>query len=403
MIFDESYFQSPPLWRRYEFLVPVISDEKIQESRMAFHVVDWLPPDFGAVGQHAVIHARALAEQGAKVCLVGLSSRVTVPTRETSLHSSLLEFKRLPAKRYDKQDAVRRLFWSLRTNARLILEVIRDRRSRDADLLFTGSPPFMLFFAFFAKWTRGMRLIYRITDFYPEVLIAAYGKTTALSLLQRLTWFFRHRVDEFQVLGEDQRRILEGHGIRPDRITLLRDIPPFAMSGKETAAQRPAALDGYKILLYSGNYGVAHEINTVIQGLKYHHQKGKARFGLWLNASGSAVSEISGALKDARIPFALTAPVNVNDLAGVLLAADALLISLRSEFSGYVMPSKVYGCIASGKPIVFVGPETSDVHLLCQQAGDVNYEHITPGDVEGFSAALDRLASMSAERPGRLA
>src|SRR6202012_1822667 len=98
-----------------------------------------------------------------------------------------------------------------------------------------------------------------------------------------------------QVLGEDQRRILEDHGVPPERITLLRDIPPFAITGKETAAQRPAALEGYKILLYSGNYGVAHEINTVIQGLKYHHQKGRARFGLWLNASGSAVSEVVGA------------------------------------------------------------------------------------------------------------
>lgn len=365
---------------------------------MAFHVVDWLPPDFGAVGQHAVIHARALAEQGAKVCLVGLSSQITSPTLETSLHSSLLEFKRLPAKRYDKQDAVRRLLWSLGTNSRLIREVIRDRRSRGADLLFTGSPPFMLYFAFFAKWLRGMRLIYRITDFYPEVLIAAYGKTAGLSLLERLTWFFRHRVDEFQVLGEDQRRILEDHGVAPERITLLRDIPPFAMTGKETVAQRPAALEGYRILLYSGNYGVAHEINTVIQGLKYHHQKGCARFGLWLNASGSAVSEVVSSLKEAGVPVAVTEPVDVKDLAGVLLAADALLISLRSAFSGYVMPSKVYGCLASRRPIVFVGPATSDVHLLCRRAGDVVYEHIMPGDVVGFSAALDRLAE-TAEPP----
>jgi hypothetical protein len=382
--------------------LPVTSEKTFREAAMAFHVVDWLPPDFGAVGQHAVIHARALAEQGANVCLVGLSSRITAPTLETALNSRFLEFKRLPAKRYDKQNAFRRLLWSLRTNARLILEVIGDRRSRGADLLFTGSPPFMLFFAFFAKWTRGMRLIYRITDFYPEVLIAAYGKTIALSLLEKLTWFFRHRVDEFQVLGEDQRRILEEHGIPPERITLLRDIPPFAMTGSEAVAQRPAALEGYKILLYSGNYGVAHEINTVIQGLKYHHQRGRGRFGLWLNASGSAVSDILDTLRNTGVPVVLTPPVNVNDLAGVLLAADALLISLRNEFSGYVMPSKVYGCLASGRPIVFVGPATSDVHLLCQQAANLSYDHIMPGDAEGFSAALDRLAEMSGPRSGKL-
>ena len=80
----------------------------------------------------------------------------------------------------------------------------------------------------------------------------------------------------------------------------------------------------------------------------------------------------------------------------LLVTADAHLISLRPEFSGIVLPSKVYGCIASGRPILFVGPASSDVDLLCRESGLPEYEHVEAGDVAGFAAALDRLARREA-------
>ena len=50
------------------------------------------------------------------------------------------------------------------------------------------------------------------------------------------------------------------------------------------------------------------------------------------------------------------------------MAADAHLVTLRPQFSGIVLPSKIYACLATRRPIVFVGPQSSDVHLLCLKA-----------------------------------
>jgi hypothetical protein len=83
-------------------------------------------------------------------------------------------------------------------------------------------------------------------------------------------------------------------------------------------------------------------------------------------------------------------------LPRLLVSADVHLISLRPAFSGIVLPSKVYGCIASRRAVLFVGPTGSDVHLLCGAADLPAYEQVDPGDVVGFAVALDRLA-----RPGR--
>jgi hypothetical protein len=79
----------------------------------------------------------------------------------------------------------------------------------------------------------------------------------------------------------------------------------------------------------------------------------------------------------------------------MLMAADAHLVTLRPQFSGIVLPSKIYACLASKRPIVFVGPQSSDVHDLCLESACTFYRHVNPGDPAAFAAALERLADWS--------
>src|SRR5205823_5268054 len=96
---------------------------------------------------------------------------------------------RLHADAYQKQRYAHRLWWTARINLRLVWQVVRDPRSRRAEVLFTGAPPFMLHFIVLAKLLRRVRLTYRVTDFYPEVLIAELGPRRWLRALLRLTWW----------------------------------------------------------------------------------------------------------------------------------------------------------------------------------------------------------------------
>ena len=93
--------------------------------------------------------------------------------------------------------------------------------------------------------------------------------------------------------------------------------------------------------------------------------KAAARFGLWLNATGRNADRLEAGLRDAGVPVARGRTVPLEQLAGLLMAADAHLVTLRPQFSGIVLPSKIYACLATRRPIVFVGPQSSDVHLLC--------------------------------------
>jgi hypothetical protein len=338
--------------------------------------------------------------QRRSIYLIGLTSGASRVEQEVFPGGGELEISRISAVPYDKGRIVKRLLWTIRTNFRLIREVIRHPASRGAEVLFTGSPPFMLFFVVPLKVLRKVRLIYRITDFYPEVVVAELGRQGILLRgLQSLTWFLRRRVDSLEVLGEDQHQILLNGGIPAARISIKRYRSPVLWTGNERPLPSPPELTGYKILLYSGNYGLAHEADTVVEGLIRHHRNGSGRFGFWLNASGQNADAVYTRLSVAQVPIARSRPVTLDSLARLLAAADVHLITLRTQFSGIVLPSKVYACIESRRPILFVGPATSDVHVLCMRSEQLLYRRIEPGDANGFAEALEYFADQDTASP----
>jgi hypothetical protein len=65
---------------------------------------------------------------------------------------------------------------------------------------------------------------------------------------------------------------------------------------------------------------------------------------------------------------------------------------LKDAFVGFVMPSKIYACIESDRPVLFVGSATSDVDLLARAAGVGRYRRVGCGNAADFAAALEELA-----------
>jgi hypothetical protein len=143
--------------------------QKDRRERLLY-LCDWLPPDYGAVGQYSLQFARELAAEGRDVVLAGLSSRESSDTAEP-LGQGHLRQVRLRAPAYDKTSILIRLLWTVRVNTRLIWRL--RRQLCDADVVvFTGSPPYLLHWLAPLNLLLRKKLVYRITDFHPECLIA---------------------------------------------------------------------------------------------------------------------------------------------------------------------------------------------------------------------------------------
>ncbi|HZF08601.1 MAG TPA: hypothetical protein VFE33_07420 [Thermoanaerobaculia bacterium] len=360
------------------------------------YLCDWLPPDFGAVGQYSLLFARQRAAAGEDVVLAGLSSTAGRATEET-VGTGRLRIVRRQAPAYDRANLRARALWTARTNLGLLWGVRRELIAAD-EILFTGSPPFLLQLVAPLNFFLRKRLVYRITDFHPECLmaeIAERGRVPwGLSTFYRLTVRLRRRVDRFEVLGEDQRRRLHEIGIPDERIVLTRDPSPVEIPPGTEPLDRPPELAGRCLLLYSGNFGVAHDHETFVAGYRLHHRQGSGRVGLWLNATGAKADLVESALRQEGLPVHRSRPLPLDLLPRLLVTPDAHLITLRDAFVGYVLPSKVYGCLASGRDVLYVGSPGSDVHLLSSEAlpKEEGYFRVDTGDAEGVARALEAIA-----------
>ena len=359
-------------------------------TKRLVYICDWLPPDFGAVGQYAVLFARQWANDGWVVTLVGLTSGRAKRESLEAVGEGALEVIRVHRPKYKKQSFVLRMVWTIISNILLLKAAFGAMRRADA-VLFTGSPPLMLHFIAPLNILLNKHLIYRITDFHPECLIVDGGwRGPFAEIALRLTRFWRHRIDEFEVLGVDQARRLVAIGISEANIRLKRDPSPVKFSAGLVPVDLPRELkNGSGVILYSGNWGVAHDDKTFIQAYAEYRRHSDRGLTLWLNAVGAKADGVEKALRSRGVPMHRSSLVPLEDLPRLLLAADVHLITLRDAFVGYVLPSKIYACIESGKRILFVGSESSDVHLLASQRLPAErYYRVDVGDVDGLVKQL---------------
>jgi glycosyltransferase involved in cell wall biosynthesis len=124
---------------------------------------------------------------------------------------------------------------------------------------------------------------------------------------------------------------------------------------------------GKFIALYSGNLGLAHDFDTLVEAVRVL-KDGAIQFVF------AGEGPQLGSVREVMSPFSHVSflpPQPRSDLGSFLAAADAHLVTVRAGLSGLVVPSKIYGILAVGRPVLYVGPEESEVAQLLRssQAG----------------------------------
>jgi hypothetical protein len=77
-------------------------------------------------------------------------------------------------------------------------------------------------------------------------------------------------------------------------------------------------------------------------------------------AASLLVSSSFGLFSSLGATIEITGYASEEETPGLLASARVHLITMSPGWEGIVVPSKLYGCIRTGRPVLFVGPENAD-------------------------------------------
>jgi glycosyltransferase involved in cell wall biosynthesis len=148
-------------------------------------------------------------------------------------------------------------------------------------------------------------------------------------------------------------------------------------------------------LLYCGNLGLGHELETVLRAAhELDHGIELQVIFVGTGALQKRLKELTQELGLDNVEF--RPPVPLFKLPELLASGDIHLVSQKPGTEGLLVPSKIYGILAAGKPVLFVGPCDCEIAAIIMASGAGLI--VQPGNVDGLVDALKRLASNPAIR-----
>lgn len=269
--------------------------------------------------------------------------------------------------------------------------------AKKGDILVAKTdPPLISAVAAVAAFVTRAKLVNWCQDLFPEVALVLGIKGTrlvfpALKIIRDMALrYARMNV----VLGERMRQRVVSMKVEP---ATVRVIPNWAdgetihpVLNSENPLRNRWALDDMFVVGYSGNFGRAHEFQTILAAAKILLPYTDIAF-IFIG-SGAQECELAKVTNDQGLTNVRFFPYQPKEqLAYSLSVPDVHLISLQPSLEGLIVPSKLYGILAAGRPILFIGARDGEIASILEreQAGF----SFNPGSGEHLAEKIIKLKS----------
>lgn len=271
--------------------------------------------------------------------------------------------------------------------------------ARPGDLLVAETdPPLVSAVAATAARRSGAGLINWLQDLYPE-LAAALGipfiQGPVASHLRRLRNRSLRAAEANVVVGRLMSQKVEAIDDRPARIHVIpnwcddRQIQPLAQA--DNPLRRAWGLEGKFVFGYSGNLGRVHEFDTVLATAERLREDEQIIF--LMIGGGKRLDELRRAVGARGLTRSFRfLPYQARPMLRYSLGVpDVHWLSLNPKLEGLIVPSKFYGIVAAGRPIVVIGAKDGELARLVREH-DCGIA-VETGDVDTLHASLLRLGA----------
>jgi glycosyltransferase involved in cell wall biosynthesis len=234
-------------------------------------------------------------------------------------------------------------------------------------------PPLISLVAMQGVNRRGAHLINWLQDIYPEVAVKLGVPFLRGPILQSISYLRDRSLKTAAanvVLGNNMAEKIAARGIARDHIHIIAnwceddEITPVAAS--DNPLRRQWGLENKFVVGYSGNLGRAHEFDTVLAAAE--RLKSNSDIVFLCIGGGHLLGLLATRVKERGLTnFRFMDYQDQADLKSSLGVPDVHWISLRPEVEGLIVPSKIYGIAAAGRPVIAICAKDGEISKMVQQ------------------------------------
>jgi colanic acid biosynthesis glycosyl transferase WcaI len=237
------------------------------------------------------------------------------------------------------------------------------------------SPPLISWLASWFTRLKGGRLIFWVMDLNPDEAIAAgwlRADSSMAKLLAKLLMSSMQHAGKIVVLDRFMKERLLLKGISPDRIEVIspwsQEAVHFDQQGREDF-RRDHGLTEKFVVMYAGNHSPCHPLDTLLEAaarLARHDEMAFCFVGGGSEQRKVKAFASANSLKNIHcLPYQ-----PLDDLSGVLSAADLHVVIMGEAFVGIVHPCKIYNILTIGTPFLYLGPKESHMGDIITRLND---------------------------------
>ena len=256
---------------------------------------------------------------------------------------------------------------------------------KPALVLTLTTPPLISLLGTLLKSLRGSRHFIWEMDLYPDIAVdlnVMKPRSVVTRLIGTVADFSRKRADGIIALGDDMKARLVARGIPEHKVFVAENWA----DGCEIV---PAPFEeGPLVVHYSGTFGLAHEEQTIAEAMRQLRDDSRFRF---VFAGGGARRErLEEFCRAEGISTAEFRPyARRSELSRSLAEGHVGLVTQIPETLGAVVPSKTYGIMAAGRPVLYIGPQDATPARILEEH-ECGWR-VEPGNAASLVRLLERL------------
>lgn len=227
-----------------------------------------------------------------------------------------------------------------------------------------------------AAWAASRRFrvpfVMSYRDIFPEVarLLEDFRSEAVNCALHQINRFLVRKADRVVALGETmRRRLIDGKGAPPEKTVVIpdwADCSEITPGPKENPFSRTHGLADKFVVMHSGNIGLSQGLEILVEAAA--RLKDLPDLRVVFIGEGAKKADLQRRARELALANILFLPYEPKEsLKDSFAAADLFVISLKQGLSGCIVPSKVYGILAAGRPFVAAVEEDCEAALIARQ------------------------------------